>query len=268
MTEILQLEKVNKIFNTGTVNENHVTKDFDLTLRSGDFVSVIGSNGAGKSTLLNLIAGTQQPTSGSIKLNGKEIANVPAYKRAKYIARVFQDPQMGTARNLTIEENLAVAYKRGHSRGFSLGVTDQMRQIFKDHLKEVDLGLEDRLTTDAGALSGGQRQVLTLLMAVLQTPDILLLDEHTAALDPRTADMVMNLTEKLVNENHITSLMITHDMSDAIRYGNRLIMLHEGKIAVDVAGQEKADLTVDDLMNLFQASVGASLTNDEILLQR
>ncbi|AMB95791.1 ABC transporter ATP-binding protein [Aerococcus urinae] len=266
MSELLKLSKVNKTFNTNSANENHVIKDLDLTIHEGEFVCVIGSNGSGKSTLLNLIAGTHPVTSGQIFLKGQEITQDPAYKRAGQVSRVFQDPQMGTARNLTIEENLAIAYKRGKKRGFTHAVTEDMRQIFLKELSRLNLGLEDRLTTPAANLSGGQRQVLTLMMAILEKPELLLLDEHIAALDPRTSAMVMDLTDQLISEHQLTSLMITHDMNDALSYGNRLIMLHEGRIVVDVSGDDKSKLSVEDLMELFKKSVGNQLVSDELLL--
>ena len=267
MTNLLELDQINKVFNPGSINENHVTKDLSLAIHDHDFISVIGSNGAGKSTLLNLIAGTIPVSSGRIRLRGEDITDRPAYKRAAGISRVFQDPQMGTARNLTIEENLAIAYKRGKRRGFGRSVTEDMRQLFRDQLSRVDLGLEDRLNTAASNLSGGQRQVLTLIMAILETPELLLLDEHTAALDPRTSEMVMDLTQRLIEENHLTSLMITHDMNDALAYGNRLIMLHDGRIVVDVKGEDKAKLSVEDLMELFKENVGNQLRDDDLLLK-
>lgn len=266
MSELLKLKQVNKVFNRNSANENYVIKDFNLTIHEGEFVCVIGSNGAGKSTLLNLIAGTHPVTSGQIFLKGKEITQDPAFKRAGQVSRVFQDPQMGTARNLTIEENLAIAYKRGKKRSFNLAVTEDMRQVFHRELSRLNLGLDQRLTTPAANLSGGQRQVLTLLMAILEKPELLLLDEHIAALDPRTSAMVMDLTDQLISEHQLTSLMITHDMNDALSYGNRLIMLHEGRIVVDVSGYDKSKLSVEDLMELFKKSVGNQLVSDELLL--
>ncbi|AEA01463.1 MULTISPECIES: ABC transporter ATP-binding protein [Aerococcus] len=267
MSELLKLKQVNKVFNMNSANENHVLKNFNLRIHEGDFICVIGSNGAGKSTLLNLIAGTIPVTSGKIYLKGKNITQKPAPERAKHISRVFQDPQMGTARNLTIEENLAIAYKRGNRRSFNRAVTDDMRKIFHKKLGRLNLGLDQRLTTPASNLSGGQRQVLTLLMAILEKPELLLLDEHIAALDPRTSAMVMELTDQLITENSLTSLMITHDMNDALSYGNRLIMLHAGRIVVDVSGEDKRKLNVEDLMELFKQSVGSQLVSDELLLQ-
>lgn len=266
MGQVLNLNQVNKVFNPVSINENHVINNIDFHVDDGDFITVIGSNGAGKSTLLNLIAGTIFPSSGRIDLGGRDVTNTPAYERAKYIGRVFQDPQMGTARNLSIEENLGIAFLRGESRGLGKSVNNDMREVFKEKLSHLGLGLENRLKTPASALSGGQRQVLTLLMAVLKTPKLLLLDEHTAALDPKTSDMVMELTENLILENRLTSLMITHNMEEALKYGNRLIMLHGGRVAVDVRGEEKEKLEVGDLLNLFHQNVGENITSDSLLL--
>lgn len=261
MTNLLTLNNVHKIFGPGTVNENHVLRGIDLELKKGDFTTVIGSNGAGKSTLLNAIAGSFPIDEGEIYLLDKRLNNMPAFQRAKYVSRVFQDPQMGTARDLSIEENLAVAYKRGQKKSLGLAITNDMRDLFREKLARLNMGLEDRLKIRASSLSGGQRQVLTLLMAVLQTPEILLLDEHTAALDPRASSMVLALTEQLVEEDEISTLMITHNMEDAVKYGNRLIMLHQGQIVNDVSGSEKENLTVDDLMNMFQQNTGVISDN-------
>lgn len=251
MTEKLAIHHLNKTFNIGSNNENHVIRDLSLTTEDGDFVSVIGSNGAGKSRLMNLIAGSLIPDSGDITLNGEQIQHLPVHQCAKKISRVFQDPKAGTARNLMIEENLAIALRRGHHDGFKRGVTAKQRKQFKEVLRRLDMGLENRLETPTDMLSGGQRQALTLLMATIQTPEILLLDKHTAALDPRISHHIMMITEHLVTANHVTTLMITHDMNDAIQYGNRLIMLHQGHIAVDIKGKDKQRLTVDKLMHLF-----------------
>ena len=264
MTNLLTLNNVHKIFSPGTVNENHVLRGIDLELEQGDFTTVIGSNGAGKSTLLNAISGTFMIDEGDIELLDKRLNRMPAFQRAQYISRVFQDPQMGTARDLTIEENLAVAYKRGQKKSLGLAITNDMRDLFREKLAKLNMGLEDRLKVRASSLSGGQRQVLTLLMAVLQTPELLLLDEHTAALDPRASTMVLALTEELVEEDRISTLMITHNMEDAVRYGNRLIMLHQGQIVNDVSGSEKENLTVDDLMNMFQENTGT--VSDSLVL--
>ncbi|MDO4680222.1 MAG: ABC transporter ATP-binding protein [Aerococcus sp.] len=262
----LQLTHIDKVFNPGTTNENHVTRDLSLTLETGDFVSVIGSNGAGKSTLMNLIAGTIFPTSGTITLNEADITTMPAVKRAQQISRVFQDPKAGSASNLSIEENLAVAWRRGHSSSWRWGLNHQLREHFKETLQTLELGLEDRLHTPAGNLSGGQRQALTLLMATLQSPEVLLLDEHTAALDPAMSERVMTLTDTLVDTHQITTLMITHNMQDAIRYGNRLIMLHQGRIVLDLSHEEKKHLTVERLTQRFSEEIGSSLADDELLL--
>ena len=266
MTTILSIQSIHKTFEAGTINENHVLRGMDLDVQEGDFISIIGGNGAGKSTLMNSLAGTLTVDQGDILLEGKSIKNVPAAKRAKDIARVFQDPKMGTASRLTIEENMAIAYRRGLSRGLSRGVKDNERQIFQESLKELGLGLENRLKVDTQFLSGGQRQALTLLMAALVKPKLLLLDEHTAALDPKTSDMVMELTKKIVESHQLTTLMITHNMENAIAYGNRLVMLHQGRIVVDVKGEEKANLTVQDLMELFHKNSGQALANDELIL--
>lgn len=266
MTTILSIQDIHKTFEAGTINENHVLRGMNLEVQEGDFISIIGGNGAGKSTLMNSLAGALTVDSGDILLEGKSIKDVPAAKRAREISRVFQDPKMGTASRLTIEENMAIAYRRGLSRGLSWGVKDSERKIFKEALKELGLGLENRMKVDTQFLSGGQRQALTLLMASLVKPKVLLLDEHTAALDPKTSDMVMRLTKKIVEKDQLTALMITHNMENAIEYGNRLIMLHQGRIVVDVGGEEKANLTVQDLMDLFHKNSGQALTDDEMML--
>ena len=241
MATLLKIEDIHKTFEAGTVNENHVLKGLDLTVEEGDFISVIGGNGAGKSTLMNILAGGLQVDQGDILLEGKSIKQTSVRKRAKDIARVFQDPKMGTASRLTIEENMAIAKKRGARRGLSWGVKEKDREEFKKALKELNIGLENRLKVDTQYLSGGQRQALTLVMAALVKPKLLLLDEHTAALDPKTSEMVMELTQKIVESHDLTTLMITHDMNHAIAYGNRLIMLYQGKIVVDVKGKEEPD---------------------------
>ncbi|CRH89788.1 putative peptide ABC transport ATP-binding protein [Chlamydia trachomatis] len=237
-----------------------------MDVEEGDFISIIGGNGAGKSTLMNSLAGALTVDKGDILLDGKSIKHVSAAKRAKDISRVFQDPKMGTASRLTIEENMAIAYRRGLKRGLGWGVKDSERKIFAESLKELGLNLENRMKVDTQFLSGGQRQALTLLMASLVKPKVLLLDEHTAALDPKTSDMVMELTKKIVENHGLTTLMITHNMENAIQYGNRLVMLHQGKIVVDVRGEEKKNLTVQDLMNLFHKNSGQVLTSDELIL--
>lgn len=266
MTSLVSIQQIHKTFEAGTVNENHVLKGLSLDIKEGDFITIIGGNGAGKSTLMNCLAGSLAIDEGDLLLEGQSIKGHSVTKRAKAISRVFQDPKMGTASRLTIEENMAIAYRRGLSRNLSWGVKDKERQVFKEALKELGLGLEDRLKVDTQFLSGGQRQALTLLMAALVKPKLLLLDEHTAALDPKTSEMVMNLTDKIVNEHQLTALMITHNMEHAIQYGNRLVMLHQGKIVVDISGEEKANLTVQDLMNLFQTNSGERLTNDALIL--
>ena len=266
MATLLKIEDIHKTFEAGTVNENHVLKGLDLTVEEGDFISVIGGNGAGKSTFMNILAGGLQVDQGDILLEGKSIKQTSVRKRAKDIARVFQDPKMGTASRLTIEENMAIAKKRGAKRGLSWGVKEKDREEFKTALKELNIGLENRLKVDTQYLSGGQRQALTLVMAALVKPKLLLLDEHTAALDPKTSEMVMELTQKIVESHDLTTLMITHDMNHAIAYGNRLIMLYQGKIVVDVKGEEKKNLTVEDLMRLFHQNSGETLVSDELIL--
>ncbi|MDQ0221938.1 ABC transporter ATP-binding protein [Streptococcus moroccensis] len=266
MSTILSIQSIHKTFEAGTINENHVLRGLSLDVEEGDFISIIGGNGAGKSTLMNSLAGTLPVDEGDILLEGKSIKQIPAAKRAKEISRVFQDPKMGTASRLSIEENMAIAYRRGQSRGLSWGVKDSERHIFAESLKELGLGLENRLKVDTQFLSGGQRQALTLLMASLVKPKVLLLDEHTAALDPKTSDMVMGLTQKIVESNQLTTLMITHNMENAIAYGNRLVMLHQGQIVVDVQGEEKKNLTVQELMELFHKNSGQALANDELIL--
>ncbi|WEV37659.1 ABC transporter ATP-binding protein [Lactobacillus sp. ESL0677] len=266
MSQVLKIKNLHQTFERGTVNENRVLRGVNLELEAGDFVTIIGSNGAGKSTLLNCIAGTLPIQEGQIILNGTDISKLPVTKRAKNISRVFQDPKMGTAVRLTVEENLALAMKRGQHRGFRAGVKRQDRQFFKQQLSQLDLNLENRLDAEIGLLSGGQRQAITLLMATLQRPDLILLDEHTAALDPRTSITVMQLTEKLISKQKLTAFMVTHNMEDAIRYGNRLIMLHQGRVALNLAGEEKKKMTVPKLMELFQKHVGSELKDDAILL--
>ena len=245
---MLELKGIYKTFNAGTVNEKRAIDGLDLTLENGDFVTVIGGNGAGKSTTLNLIAGVYPVDAGLIRLNGFNLTNLPEHKRARFLGRVFQDPMMGTAATMGIEENLALAYRRGKSRGLGHGITNEERALYHEKLATLGLGLEDRMTSKVGLLSGGQRQALTLLMATLQKPDLLLLDEHTAALDPKTADKVLQLTEEIVARDNLTTLMVTHNMKNAIQYGNRLIMMDAGKVIVDIRGEEKKNLTVRDLL--------------------
>ncbi len=249
---MLEIKDVTVTFNGGTVNEKIALKNVSLTLEDGDFVTVIGGNGAGKSTLLNVICGTIKQDTGKILLDDIDMSNMSEHRRAKYLGRVFQDPQMGTAADMQIEENLALAARRGKIKTLAWGVRSVERKDYKQMLKELDLGLEDRLTTAVGLLSGGQRQAVTLLMATLAKPKLLLLDEHTAALDPKTAKKVLDITDRLVGESSTTTLMITHNMNDAIKYGNRLIMMNEGRIIYDVRGEEKQNLTIKDLMALFE----------------
>ena len=257
---MLELKGIYKTFNAGTVNEKRAIDGLDLTLENGDFVTVIGGNGAGESTTLNLIAGVYPVDAGLIRLNGFNLTNLPEHKRARFLGRVFQDPMMGTAATMGIEENLALAYRRGKSRGLGHGITNEERALYHEKLATLGLGLEDRMTSKVGLLSGGQRQALTLLMATLQKPDLLLLDEHTAALDPKTADKVLQLTEEIVARDNLTTLMVTHNMKNAIQYGNRLIMMDAGKVIVDIRGEEKKNLTVRDLLEKF------NIENDRMLL--
>jgi len=263
---MLEIKNVTKTFNPGTVNEKVALNDLSLTLKDGDFVTVIGGNGAGKSTMLNAIAGVWKPDAGRVILDGVDMTDMPEHKRAKYLGRVFQDPMMGTAANMQIEENLALAKRRGKRRGLAWGIRSAERAEYKDLLKSLDLGLEERMTVKVGLLSGGQRQAVTLLMASMNRPKLLLLDEHTAALDPRTAEKVLQITERIVTENKLTTLMITHNMKDAIAHGNRLIMMHEGRIIVEVEGEEKAKLTVEDLLDLFAKASGKEFSNDRAIL--
>ena len=262
----LVLNNIHKTFGMGTVNENHVLKGIDLTLDKGDFVTVIGGNGAGKSTLLNTIAGHHIPDQGTIMIGEADITTLSNHQRANKIGYVFQDPKLGTARRLTIQENMALANRRGLNRGLSWGVKRSEREFIKNKLSSLGLGLENRLNTDVEFLSGGQRQALTLLMATLREPELLLLDEHTAALDPKTSEMVLNLTDKIIAEQNLTALMITHNMADAIKYGNRLIMLHHGKVILDVEEHEKKNMTVIDLLDLFKQHSGEAVTSDAMLL--
>lgn len=265
---MLTITNLEKTFNKGTINEKKALNGLNLTLNDGDFVTVIGGNGAGKSTMLNMIAGVYPMDCGKIVLNGVNISRWPEYKRAKHLGRVFQDPMMGTAASMQIEENLSLAYRRGKPRGLSWSITKEERAIYKEELAWLGLGLEDRMTSKVGLLSGGQRQALTLLMASLQKPDLLLLDEHTAALDPKTAAKVLEITEKIVSEQKLTTLMITHNMKDAIRLGNRLIMMHEGRIIYDVSGEEKKNLKVSQLLEKFEQVSGEEFANDRMMLAK
>ena len=263
---MLEIREIYKTFNAGTINEKRAMNGVSLTLADGDFVTVIGGNGAGKSTLLNLVAGVFPVDSGTISIDGQDVTRLPEHKRAKFIGRVFQDPMMGTAATMQIEENLALAARRGQGRSLRAGITRAEREEYRELLKILDLGLEDRLTSKVGLRAGGHRQALTLLRATLQKPKLLLLDEHTAALDPKTAAKVLDTTEKIVQRDKLTTLMITHNMRDAIAHGNRLIMMYEGRIAVDVSGEEKKKLTVEQLLNLFSKASGSDEADDKLLL--
>lgn len=263
---MLELKNIYKTFNPGTVNEKRALQGLNLSLADGDFVTVIGGNGAGKSTMLNIISGAYTVDEGNISIGGVDVTRLPEYKRAPYIGRVFQDPMMGTAATMQIEENLALAARRGQRRGLRTGINRAEREQYRELLKILDLGLEDRLTSKVGLLSGGQRQALTLLMATLKKPQLLLLDEHTAALDPKTAAKVLSATEQIVRRDNLTTLMITHNMRDAIAHGNRLVMLYDGRVVVDVRGEEKRRLTVEDLLEKFNQASGSSEADDRLLL--
>ena len=263
---MLEIRNIFKTFNAGTVNEKQALKGVSLSIADGEFVTVIGGNGAGKSTLMNAVAGTYGVDAGSIIIGDVDVTHLPEHKRAKYIGRVFQDPMMGTAATMQIEENLALAKRRGKPRTLRVGISKAEREEYKELLKILDLGLEDRLTAKVGLLSGGQRQALTLLMASLVKPKLLLLDEHTAALDPKTAAKVLEATQKIVEADGLTTMMITHNMRDAIAYGNRLIMMYNGHIVVDVSGEEKKNLTVEQLLNLFSQASGSDEVDDKMVL--
>ena len=263
---MLDLKNVSKTFHPGTVNARTALEDLSLHLNEGDFVTVIGGNGAGKSTLLNAIAGTFAVDSGSISIGGQDVSRLPEFKRAALIGRVFQDPMQGTAATMQIEENLALAARRGQPRGLRWGITKEEREKYRKLLQPLDLGLENRLTAKVGLLSGGQRQALTLLMAALKRPKLLLLDEHTAALDPKTAAKVLSLSDQIVAENHLTTLMITHNMKDAIRHGNRLLMMSAGRIVLDISGEEKKKLTVEDLLHRFSLASDGEMLSDRAIL--
>ena len=263
---MLKVNNIFKTFNAGTINEKRALNGLSLHLKPGDFVTVIGGNGAGKSTMLNAVSGAYAVDEGTITIDGVDVTHLPEYKRAKYIGRVFQDPMMGTAATMQIEENLALAARRGRMRTLRPGITQKEREQYKEQLKILDLGLEERLTAKVGLLSGGQRQALTLLMAAMQKPKLLLLDEHTAALDPKTAAKVLEATQRIVEKDNLTTLMITHNMRDAIAYGNRLIMMSDGKVVVDVSGEEKKNLTVEQLLALFSKASGSDEADDKLLL--
>lgn len=266
MAEMLKLDNIHKTFNPGTINEKIALNGVNLTLNEGDFVTVIGGNGAGKSTTLNAIAGVWPIDSGKIYIGGDDVTKLSEHKRAKYLGRVFQDPMTGTATTMSIEENMAIAARRGEKRGLSWGITHQERDTYREMLKALDLGLEDRLTSKVGLLSGGQRQAITLLMASIKKPKLLLLDEHTAALDPKTAAKVLEISDKIIAENHLTAMMVTNNMKDAIVHGNRLIMMHEGKVILNISGEEKKKLTVEDLLHQFEKVSGEEFANDKALL--
>ena len=263
---MLRVEHISKTFNPGTINEKKALDKLSLHLTPGEFVTVIGGNGAGKSTMLNAIAGTWPVDEGRITIDGTDVTALPDFRRAPYIGRVFQDPMLGTAPDMWLEENLALALRRGKPRGLRWGISDAERRQYRDKLAALGLGLEDRMTTKVGLLSGGQRQAVTLLMAALQKPKLLLLDEHTAALDPATAAKVLQLSDQIVTENNLTALMITHNMSDAIRHGSRLIMMHQGHIILDISGEEKKHLTKRELLDRFAALSGVQEETDSVLL--
>lgn len=265
---MLKITNLRKTFNPGTVNAKTALNGLHLTINDGDFVTVIGGNGAGKSTMLNAIAGVWKPDFGTIEIDGIDVTNMPEYKRADFLGRVFQDPMKGTAPDMEIAENLSIAARRGTKRKLIRGIKKVERENYKTLLATLELGLETRLSTKVGLLSGGQRQAVTLLMATLNRPKLLLLDEHTAALDPKTAAKVLEITDKLVSENNLTTLMITHNMHDAIAYGNRLIMMHEGRIVVDISGEEKKKLTISQLLGLFESASGSEFTDDKVMLSK
>ncbi len=265
---MLEIRNICKTFNPGTINEKKALIDVSLTLNDGDFCTVIGGNGAGKSTIMNAVAGVWPLDSGMILVDGTDVSGLSEYQRAPFFGRVFQDPMTGTAGDMQIDENMALAARRGQKRTLRWGVTKKEREQYREYLKTLDLGLEDRLTAKVGLLSGGQRQALTLIMATMKKPKVLLLDEHTAALDPKTASKVLAATDRIVAEHNLTTLMVTHNMRDAINHGNRLIMMNEGHIAFDVSGEEKKHLTVEDLLHKFEAATGSDFANDRMLLSK
>lgn len=265
---MLTISNVRKTFNKGTINEKKALNGINLHLNPGDFVTIIGGNGAGKSTMLNMVAGVYPIDSGKIEIDGINISREPEHKRARYIGRVFQDPMRGTASNMEIQENLAMALRRGKLRGLGWGIRNNEKDFYREALSQLDLGLQTRMTSKVGLLSGGQRQALTLLMATLQKPKLLLLDEHTAALDPKTAAKVLELTKKIVEEQQLTAMMVTHNMKDAIQIGNRLVMMHEGRIIYDIAGEEKKKLHVEDLLEKFETASGEEFANDRMMLAK
>ncbi len=263
---MLKVTNIHKTFDPGTINEKHALQGVDLVLNEGDFVTIIGGNGAGKSTLLNAVAGVWPVDSGKIIIDGNDVTGLPDFKRASLIGRVFQDPMTGTAATMEIEENLALAARRGERRSLRWGVTQEEKKVYREKLKVLELGLEDRMTTKVGLLSGGQRQALTLLMATLKKPRLLLLDEHTAALDPKTAEKVLGATERIISRENLTAMMVTHNMRDAIQHGNRLIMMNEGRIILDIGGEEKKGLTVENLLHKFEEISGEEFANDKAIL--
>ncbi len=262
---MILLKNITKIFNQDTIDEITAIKKISLKINKGDFITIIGSNGAGKTTLFNLIAGTYFPTYGTIYINDENVTNKPEYKRAKYIGRIFQNPLLGTASNMTLEDNMTICYKKGF-KGIKISLNNKMRYFFKNHLKNLKMGLENRMKENVQLFSGGQRQALTLLMMVLSKPDLILLDEHTAALDPKNAEIVLNLTKKFINDYKLTTIMITHNMNQAIEYGNRILMMDKGEIIFDVSGNEKKKLTVEKLINKFHELRNKDLVTDEVLL--
>ena len=266
MGYMLEIQNIHKTFNPGTINEKVALNGVNLNLNPGDFVTIIGGNGAGKSTTLNAIAGVWSVDEGKIIIDGVDITKLSEHKRALYLGRVFQDPMTGTAATMSIEENMAIAARRGERRGLGWGITKKERERYKEALKELDLGLEDRLSSKVGLLSGGQRQAITLLMASLKKPKLLLLDEHTAALDPKTAAKVLAISDKIIQEHQLTAMMVTHNMKDAIAHGNRLIMMHEGRVIYDVSGEEKKNLKVADLLAKFEEVSGGEFANDRMML--
>ena len=265
MSYMLEIKNVHKIFNAGTINQKVALNGVNLQLNEGDFVTIIGGNGAGKSTMLNAIAGVWEVDEGQIIIGGDDVTALPEHKRAPYLGRVFQDPMNGTAATLGIDENMAIAARRGQSRTLRWGITKAEREKYYEMLKDLGLGLEERMTSKVGLLSGGQRQAITLLMAAIQKPKLLLLDEHTAALDPKTAAKVLEISDKIIEENHLTAMMVTHNMKDAIAHGNRLVMMHEGRIIYDVAGEEKKKLHVSDLLAKFEEASGSEFANDRMM---
>ncbi len=262
---MIRINSLTKIFNEGTVNENRAIHNVNLSVNEGDFITIIGSNGAGKTTLFNLISGNTFPTSGKIVINGRDVTKDPEYKRAVYVGRIFQDPTLGTAQTMTLEDNMTIAYYKG-CKGLRKSLNNKLREVFRERLKELDMGLENRLKDNVGLFSGGQRQALTLLMMVLSKPDLILLDEHTAALDPGNAQMILDLTLKYVKQYNLTTMMITHNMNHAIRYGNRLLMMDGGEIIFDISGEDKKNITKEDLIRKFAEIRKRDFESDEVLL--